>query len=116
MDSSIPRPSWDLYRFLLESHLHPEFCWSFVLNFVFVDDSIGTGKELRMTPRRGPGYPDEPPDEWERLVESQRTADDPPVFVRFRNGPSGRVINADPRMLPEALQSRGVRLRNFKLV
>ncbi|KAF2099199.1 hypothetical protein NA57DRAFT_56813 [Rhizodiscina lignyota] len=55
------------------------------------------------------------PAEWEQL-NAVRTRDDPLFFARFRNKETGKVINSDPRMLPGALEARGVKLHSFKLV
>ncbi|KAL8386868.1 hypothetical protein RB595_010329 [Gaeumannomyces hyphopodioides] len=44
-----------------------------------------------------------------------RTLDDPHVFRRFRNAETGKVVNSDPRMSPEALRARGVPLEWFTL-
>lgn len=54
------------------------------------------------------------PSEWERL-ERGRTADDPYHFAYFRNKETREEINWDPRMDPEALENRGVKIRTFRL-
>lgn len=60
-------------------------------------------------PRLGPLPP-----EWER-VERERTPDDPIHFSPFRNKHTGEEINWDPRMEPEELEKRGVKLHTFRL-
>jgi hypothetical protein len=61
-------------------------------------------------PRLGPISPD-----WER-APAERTSDDPSMFTRFKNKVSGEMINSDPRLFPEALEARGVKLETFTLV
>jgi hypothetical protein len=55
------------------------------------------------------------PSHWEEL-EAVRTPDDPLLFGRFRNKLTGEVRNSDPRLLPEALEKRGVKIETFELV
>jgi hypothetical protein len=62
----------------------------------------------------------EPHPDWERVeVEDLGrvlTGDDPEVCDFFRNKTTEELINYDPRLLPEALEARGVPLRTFSLV
>jgi hypothetical protein len=53
--------------------------------------------------------------EWER-VPAVRAPEDPILFTRFRNKDTGELVNWDPRLLPEALEARGVKLRKFELI
>jgi hypothetical protein len=53
--------------------------------------------------------------EWER-IPTERTADDPLHFAFFKNRYTGKILNSDPRMLPTALEERGLNLRLFPLV
>ncbi|KAI6085936.1 heterokaryon incompatibility protein-domain-containing protein [Hypoxylon rubiginosum] len=69
-----------------------------------------TGERQRDDPRLGPD-----PKGWERLPQ-ERTQDDPLTFVRFRNTETSEVVNWDPRLTPEALTARGVKLEKFRLV
>ena len=55
------------------------------------------------------------PPEWRRLPPV-RTRDDPYTFARYHNDATGEVMNSDPRLLPEALRARGVRLSKFQLI
>ncbi|KIM95703.1 hypothetical protein OIDMADRAFT_171163 [Oidiodendron maius Zn] len=55
------------------------------------------------------------PRDWEEL-EAIRSPGDPTLFKRFHNKISGEIINSDPRMSPEALEQRGVKLQTFTLV
>jgi hypothetical protein len=57
----------------------------------------------------------EMPPEWERL-EVIPSLDDPYYIQRCRNKITGEEINSDPRLLPEALEKRGVKLQTFRLV
>lgn len=66
--------------------------------------------ESRLDPRLGPL-----PDNWES-IDQAKTVDDPLHFAPHRNRVTGEVINSDPRLLPEALIARGVKLQNFILV
>ncbi|KAL7627071.1 hypothetical protein AAE478_003847 [Parahypoxylon ruwenzoriense] len=52
---------------------------------------------------------------WE-CCAGERTRDDPQLYARYRNRDTGEVLNSDPRLLPEALEGRGVALRRFRLV
>jgi hypothetical protein len=61
-------------------------------------------------PRKGPV-----PHPWTQLPY-QRERADPHIFRKFRNTVTGEVINSDPRLLPDALEARGVILRKFQLV
>ncbi|KAL8365197.1 hypothetical protein RB595_004145 [Gaeumannomyces hyphopodioides] len=66
------------------------------------------------------------PGAWERLRGRRGSgeqdgdgeeADDPEMFDYFRNRDTGEVVNSDPRMMPEALEARGVSgLQRFALV
>ena len=53
--------------------------------------------------------------EWEHCPR-ERHQDDPHCFGCFRNKVSGEVINYDPRLSPDALRERGVRLQDIDLV
>ena len=44
----------------------------------------------------------------------KRTSDDLYSFVEFRNTLTGEVINSDLKMLPKALEKRGVTLQTFR--
>ena len=57
----------------------------------------------------------EMPPEWERL-EVVPSPDDPYYVQRCRNKITGEEINSDPRLLPEELEKRGVKLQTFRLV
>jgi len=52
---------------------------------------------------------------WERF-EKDWTSDEPQLCAWFRNKETGEEMDSDPRMLPEALKTRGVPLRMFSLV
>jgi hypothetical protein len=45
-----------------------------------------------------------------------RTPYDPIVMAVFKNTETGEIMKSDPRMLPEALIARGVKLENIRLV
>jgi hypothetical protein len=49
-------------------------------------------------------------------IERRRNPNDPYIFDRFKNNVTGDVINSDPRMLPDILRARGVKLNSFLLV
>lgn len=72
--------------------------------------NISTGKILFEDPRLPPLS-----SEWE-IIERKRTHEDPSFFKDFRNIISGETLNSDPRMLPDALEERGVKLETFRLV
>ena len=54
-------------------------------------------------------------DQWEKL-EREKTRDDPEIFRDFRNKSTGEIMNSDPRLLPQALKERGVKLRTLELI
>lgn len=53
--------------------------------------------------------------EWERLPQ-EWTREDPVITAWHKNKVTGEVMNSDPRMLPDALIARGVKLEHFKLL
>jgi len=55
------------------------------------------------------------PSEWES-VDVTRTNDEPIHFAYFRNKLTGELMNSDPRILPEALEKKGIKLETFSLV
>ena len=77
-------------------------------------DRIFLNKETKEKTVEDPRLCSLPPD-WES-VEVTRTNDEPIHFGYFRNKKSGEVMNSDPRMLPEALEKRGIKLEKFCLV
>jgi len=52
---------------------------------------------------------------WKRIERDLR-GDDPIHCDFFRNTQTGEIINYDPRLEPEMLESRGVELTTFSLV
>jgi hypothetical protein len=54
-------------------------------------------------------------DGW-KMLQRERTQDDPEFFQDFRNEQTGEVLNSDPRLLPEALTQRRVPLEIFRLI
>lgn len=54
------------------------------------------------------------PEEWEP-VDDERRGKDPRIFRCFGNRLTGELVNSDPRLLPQALEARGVKLRTFSL-
>jgi hypothetical protein len=72
--------------------------------------NLENGEETLDDPRLGPL-----PGSWER-VTYQRQADDPAIFERFKNMDTEDLVNYDPRMTPDSLEARGIKLRSFRLV
>jgi hypothetical protein len=60
---------------------------------------------LEGDPRLGPVS-----DDWENLEN-----DDPHRIQKWKNKTTGETINSDPRLLPQALIERGVKLQTFAL-
>ena len=60
---------------------------------------------LEADPRLGPVS-----DDWENLEN-----DDPHRIQKWKNKATGETINSDPRLLPQALIERGVKLQTFTL-
>ena len=56
------------------------------------------------------------PSQWEQGEITEWSVDDPADLVKFRNKATGEEIDSDPRMLPEALKARGVKLETFSLI
>jgi hypothetical protein len=61
-------------------------------------------------PRLGPLPP-----EWEP-IDGPETVVDETHFAWFKNKATEEEMDSDPRMLPEALEKRGVKLETFRLV
>lgn len=55
------------------------------------------------------------PSNWERIMY-ERGPDDPTVFERFRNLETDEIVNYDPRLVPEVLETLGVELQPFELI
>jgi hypothetical protein len=55
------------------------------------------------------------PPEWERMAY-ERSPDDPALFEVFKNNVTGETVNSDPRLSPEALRVREVKLEKFQLI
>lgn len=49
-------------------------------------------------------------------VEKERTPDDPIQYAPHRNMITGEEINSDPRLAPELLTARGIKLHTFNLI
>jgi len=56
----------------------------------------------------------EPLTGWKRIPH-RPCADDPLWFDYFKNLKTGEVMNSDPRLLPDSLRRRGVKLEYFAL-
>jgi hypothetical protein len=67
-------------------------------------------EEVINDPRLGPL-----PRNWERVI-CERSDDDPTIFEKFRDLDTGKIVNSDPRLCPDVLIARGVKLESFKLV
>ncbi|KAH7148490.1 heterokaryon incompatibility protein-domain-containing protein [Dactylonectria macrodidyma] len=56
---------------------------------------------------------------WERIpldkLGRDLTGDDPEVIDFFKNTKDGRIVNSDPRLSPDALERKGVKLEMFVL-
>jgi hypothetical protein len=75
-------------------------------------------KETRKTTISDPRLEDHP--EWERIPLGELgrtlTGDDPIILEFFKNKITGEIMDSDPRLLPEALQARGVELQWFTII
>ncbi|KAM0215037.1 hypothetical protein ACHAQD_008544 [Fusarium lateritium] len=82
-------------------------------------DALGRPYQLFTDMTNGQKTMDDPrlplPLNWERTTY-ERLPEDPALFQKFRNVETGEVINYDPRLTPEALEARGVKLQAFKLI
>ncbi|KAF2099797.1 HET-domain-containing protein [Rhizodiscina lignyota] len=76
----------------------------------FINISTGEVVDITDDPRLGPL-----PEEWGFTDERPTTLDASQTPLCFRNKITGEIINSDPRMLPDALRARGVKLRTFAL-
>ncbi|KAM3417190.1 hypothetical protein BST61_g5450 [Cercospora zeina] len=72
--------------------------------------NLSTDEVFEEDPRLG-----KVPASWVR-TQAVRMPADPLHFVRFRDLATGKTINGDPRLLPDALRARGVPLKPLKLV
>jgi len=84
------------------------------------DDTLGRPLHRYLNPTRWEETVEDPrldrlPPEWER-IEYERSPDDPALFEVFKNCVTGETINSDPRLSPEALRMRGVKLETFQLI
>ncbi|KAF2811268.1 uncharacterized protein BDZ99DRAFT_415778 [Mytilinidion resinicola] len=84
---------------------------------VFGEDSYSlcnstTGSRVPMSedPRLGPLD-----NGWE-AIERDRVHGDPAIFEMYRNRITGEEMDSDPRMRPEALKARGVKIQTFPLI
>lgn len=55
-------------------------------------------------------------EKWEVVDREDRISEDPRIFKCFKNKQTGEIVKSDPRMEPEVLRARGVKLRTFALV
>lgn len=83
-------------------------------------DSLGRTMQRFVNLRTGEETVEDPrldvlPLEWERMAY-ERSPDDPALFEIFKNTVTGETINSDPRLSPDALRGRGVRLETFQLI
>jgi hypothetical protein len=69
-----------------------------------------TGENSKLDPRLEAWSP-----EWE-LCEAVETEKEEGHDIRFRNKETGEVLNSDPRLLPAALESRGITVKRIRLV
>jgi len=98
---------------LLLGPIPPTFSINYAVDKAYVTPwftSSITGERQRDDPRL---WVD--PEGWEKLP-LERTRDDPYNFIRFRNKETGEVVNWDPRLTPETLVARGIKLEKFRLV
>lgn len=72
--------------------------------------NTSTGNSQPEDPRLPPLDPN-----WVKITR-ERTQDDPYFFQWFKDQERGLIMNSDPRLLPTALEKRGVVLDYFKLV
>lgn len=79
------------------------------IRFAFYDPE--TQDLIRDDPRLGAVR-----DEWEEIDDMEDETRSVYALDHFRHRESGQVIDSDPRMLPEELRERGVKLERFILV
>ncbi len=100
----LPKP-W-----LVRIKYHPRNSERFLHCFFNPETGQATSEDPRLTP--------DP--KWERVeldeLGRELSSDDPELCDYFRHRESGELRNSDPRLSPEALASRGVKLRKFSLV
>jgi len=75
-------------------------------HFVRMSDNKETLDDPRLPPL---------PSKWERMTY-ERSPDDPAIFGRFKDTETGEIVNYDPRLVPEVLETCGIDLQSFKLV
>ncbi|KAN0113200.1 HET domain containing protein [Hyaloscypha variabilis] len=80
--------------------------YHYVFKYYNNDTSTLTDEDPRLPPLN---------EDW-RKIHRERTLDDPLHIAYFKHIPTGHIINSDPRLLPDALRSRGIQLQTFELV
>lgn len=105
---SILGPLPSPWRVQIFDHFDQEFRW--YPKFFNPESKVLTSEDPRL----------EPLTEWERIpledLGRDLTSEDPLICDFFRNKKDGRIVNSDPRLMPEALEARGVKLETFTLV
>ncbi|RWA10895.1 hypothetical protein EKO27_g4210 [Xylaria grammica] len=79
-------------------------------SYVPVYINTSTGHSQSQDPRLPPLDPN-----WAKITR-ERTQDDPYFFQWFQDKQRSRIMNSDPRLLPSALNERGIILEHFNLV
>ncbi|KAI0435782.1 hypothetical protein F4803DRAFT_557643 [Xylaria telfairii] len=77
-----------------------------------------TDNDPRLTAPTGDGQWEWEPLQGDEMASSSTGSDDDPPFTgqRFRHKATGQVVGYDPRLEPEAIEARGVRLKTLTLV
>ncbi|KAM5375412.1 hypothetical protein ACJZ2D_005973 [Fusarium nematophilum] len=102
------RPPTGPWLVQIFDHFDQEFRW--YPRFFNPETNTLTAEDPRLGPLEG----------WERIpleeLGRELTGDDPQIYGFFGNTVDGRVVDSDPRMTPEALEARGVKLETFTLI
>lgn len=76
-------------------------------SFVNTSTGISTWQDPRLPPL---------PPGWERIEHPELSTDGDLLYYRFKSNASNETTEFDPRLSPEALEARGVKLEKFQLI
>lgn len=93
----VPHP-WVVQQLNVEDYYQPQYLNTITNTVSSQDPRLGTL-----------------PWEWRR-ADRERTIETPLHYAYFDNILTGEWINSDPRLLPEALEQRGIKLETIQLV
>jgi hypothetical protein len=85
--------------------------WGHGNRYLFRFSNADTGESTHEDPRLSPLTESD----WERFGH-EPDANDPEIYDFFKHKNTGEIMNSDPRMLPESLKIKGIKLTSFSLI